>query len=512
MKKLLSLILVFSIAINGFSQNFKYLSEKEMVDNNNTKNIEGKLVQLEIKQVPSWTGYKFWLTHLDNDLKTLDKVKVEIEDGVSIFSSSLITFNKKLYLLYWGRTRKTDIFFARTRKIDPVTLAIEEPIDIMETDQKPSNASLVDFEFKYNNDSTLLIFSLASKSSSLKTKKYSLQVLDNNLKSVYKRNVELFIKNENVLPQNITYSETEKVMYISYKNYEGPVDSYYETQYTKKIPEYTYNLLRVTENNEKPISINVQNNIIHKMNLQVEADNKIFVSGLLKKTCMANIHALFYGYLNTSTNKIDELKIINYSDEIINSIEEDGFKAVKKESPGLSPFFKPVYTFKRDNGSIDILCEYTNIVENTNGSSYFDEFTYGDLVNTNISTNGKAIFTRVPKSQYNVNHTNYLGTFAIKHKNKLIILYNDTKANLVNDIKDKPSTVERFGFKSSILMQVTIDENGIATRKKVDEANQNNFIALPKTIKKINDNLFSVKSTNENFFLYKFKFALLEIK
>ncbi|MCY7292442.1 MAG: hypothetical protein LH615_09705, partial [Ferruginibacter sp.] len=285
-----------------------------------------------------------------------------------------------------------------------------------------------------------------------------------------------------------------------------------ETQYTKKIPNYTYNLLKVGKDNEKTITINVENNIIHKMTLHIEPGNKIFVSGLLKKTCMANIHALFYGYLNTSTNTVDELKIINYGNDIIKAVEVDGWKPVKEGGAGISPFFIPIYTFKRENGAIDIGCEYTNITENTNGRIFFNEYTSGDIINANIATNGKVTLTRVPKNQYNVDHSSYLSAYTINYKNKLVLLYNDTEKNLTKEISEKPVSIERFGFRKSILMQLTIDEYGKVTRQKVDGANQDSFIVIPRSIHKNKDNLFTVKSTNENFFTYKFKLGFLELQ
>ena len=509
-------LLAFSIAINATSQTIKYVSKADEIDAANIKSINGQSIQLDFKMIPSFTRYKFSLSHLDNNLKPIDKEKIDIEDGLAIESGALLKFNDAIYFFYYGRDRKTDFFFAKLRKVNTTTLAVEEPVQIMEVNQKILNGRTVNFNNTYNKDSSQLIFTLDLDAPDKNNKKYSIQIVDNNLKSVFAKTVELPIKNELVLTQSVTYAENEKAFYIAYKAYEKPVDIYTETQYSKKTPDYTFNLLKITEKNDNPIIVKVDNNIVHKMNLQIEPNNKILISGLLKKTCTSNIHALFYGYLNTTANQMENIKIINYTDDIIKAIEADEFASTKNDNVGLFSFYNIAHTSKRENGSIDIVAEYYKAgnysVATSKGFTNYSSYNCGDIVNTNIDANGKITFTRLPKNQYNVDHSGYLGSYFINYKNKLIILYNDTKGNLEKDINSKPSSVERFGFKNAALVQAIIDDNGKLTRQEITGVNENGFVIIPKRIKKINDNLFFARSSNLNFFTNKLKLGYLEMQ
>ena len=281
--------------------------------------------------------------------------------------------------------------------------------------------------------------------------------------------------------------------------------------YTKKIPNYVYKIIKVGDKEETKINLNLGNNVVHKMNIQNEGE-KVLVSGLLKKECMSNVSSLFYGYLNTSLNKIEDVKIVNYSAEVIKNVEADGFKPVKNQGEGLSPFFVPKYTFKRDNGSIDIVSEYTELAFRNAGNGIHYDYSYGDIVNANIGIDGKVIFTIVQKDQYNIDQDGYLSFYGFTHKNKLILLYNDFKENLNLKSGEKPKMIKQFGFRSSVLAQGIIDEKGILMQQQVEGANQNDYIVRPTLINKINNNLYWLRSTNERMFSYKSKIGFLELK
>lgn len=517
MKKLaLQLILILFFAFDGSSQVLKYMDKADEIDGNGIKSGNGYIVQLEAKQIPSFTGFKFHLSHLDNDLKSTDKVKIDIEDGLSIYDGSLLKFNNVLYFQYVGKIRKSGTFFVRLRKVNTQTLVLDEPVSVLETDQKTRFSGDYNFVQSFNIDSTLLTYTLESKFPEDNNKKYSLQVVDSNLKSVFSKNIELPIKNNLIMTQGFDYSESNKAMYIGYKVYEKSVDSYYETQYLKKIPNYTYNLVKYGENDQKQIDIKVDNNIIHKMTINFEPNNKILISGLLKKTCTSNIHGLFYGYLNLNNNQTESIKFFNYSEDIIKAIEADDQASTKSENFGLQPFFKITNTSTRDDGSIDITSEFykntNNSVATSRGFTSYDVYSYGDIVNTNITSNGKVRFTRVPKNQNNVDHSGYLGSYFINYKNNLIILYNDNKGSITKDVNKKPVSIERFEFRNSILVQATIDENGNLTRQGVDAANQNNYIINTRNTKRLSDKLYIVRSTNLSFFTQKSKVGFLEVQ
>ena len=99
-------LFIFSIILSAksFAQTFKYSeSNKEEIVSNNIKSKNGKIIRLESTQVPTFKRYKLRLLLVDNDLKEIDKVKIEVEDGISLYGSSLLEMNDILYLFYWSR-------------------------------------------------------------------------------------------------------------------------------------------------------------------------------------------------------------------------------------------------------------------------------------------------------------------------------------------------------------------------------------------------------------------------
>ena len=170
----------------------------------------------------------------------------------------------------------------------------------------------------------------------------------------------------------------------------------------------------------------------------------------------------------------------------------------------------------RSNGSVDLISEYyrldivTNFNASTNITTTDYRYTYGDIVNTNISADGKAVFTRIPKNQKLTNSNIFLGYFPIIFGDKLVLLYNDDKDNVERDMERKPDDV--VNFKRSIFLAATIDAKGNVSRQSIYSHLDEDYITVPTSLAKISDTKYLVVSDLLKLFKKRTRFGVMEIK
>ena len=175
-----------------------------------------------------------------------------------------------------------------------------------------------------------------------------------------------------------------------------------------------------------------------------------------------------------------------------------------------------MHIMNRTNGTVDLISEYyrldiiTTYNANTRTTTTQYRYTFGDIVNTNIDKDGKAIFTRVPKNQKLLNSTAFLGYFPFVQKDKLILFYNDDRDNVERDLSKKPDDV--VNFKRSIFMATTIDSKGNISRESVYDHRDEDYITAPMSLRAISKNRFMISSYLLKLFKKRTRFGIMEIK
>ena len=170
----------------------------------------------------------------------------------------------------------------------------------------------------------------------------------------------------------------------------------------------------------------------------------------------------------------------------------------------------------RSNGSVDLISEYYrldiitsyNATTHTTTTSY--RYTYGDIINTNIDKNGKAIFTRIPKNQKLTNSNIFLGFYPIVYGDKLVLLYNDDKDNVERDIEKRPDDV--VNFKRSIFLAATVDAKGNVSRQSIYSHLDEDYITIPTAVAKISDTKYLIVSDLLKLFKRRTRFGVMEMK
>ncbi|RYG53284.1 MAG: hypothetical protein EOO01_04750 [Chitinophagaceae bacterium] len=156
---------------------------------------------------------------------------------------------------------------------------------------------------------------------------------------------------------------------------------------------------------------------------------------------------------------------------------------------------------------LDVITSY-NPSTHTTTTTY--RYTYGDIVNTNISADGKATFTRIPKNQKLTNSDIFLGYYPIVYGDKLVLLYNDDKDNVERDMEKKPDDV--VNFKRSIFLAATIDAKGNVSRQSIYSHLDEDYITVPQAVSKISDTQYLVVSDLLKLFKKRTRFGLLDMK
>ena len=285
-----------------------------------------------------------------------------------------------------------------------------------------------------------------------------------------------------------------------------------------KVPSYRYKLLvyDADNTNGKEITFNLNNQFIQGTKLIYNKNGTITVAGLYKRKHNGNINGAFYSIINANSTEVKDPEMVAFSPEIVTLVDKDNFGTDKDSDPGLFPGFRILHIMNRTNGSVDLISEYyrldviTTYNSSTRTSTTSYRYTFGDIINTNIDKDGKAVFTRIPKNQKLTNSTIFLGYFPIVYGDKLVLLYNDDKDNVERDLNKRPDDV--VNFKRSIFMAATIDAKGNISRQSVYSHLDEDYVTLPREVAKISDTTYLVVSDLLKLFKKRTRFGVMEMK
>ncbi len=371
--------------------------------------------------------------------------------------------------------------------------------------------------YKLSPDSSKILLFVEGPDRRKDNKKFFIAVFDTNLKPLWTKDIQLPIADRFISIYDQDISNDGKV-FVALKHYDKEVTRQSVREDGAKIPSYTYKLMVYDAGspNGKEISFNLNNQYIQGTKLSYGKNGLITVAGLYKRKFNGNINGAFYATLDGNTTEVKDPTMVPFSPEMITLVDKDNFGSDKSSDPGLYPGFRIRNIMNRTNGSVDLVSEYYrldvitsfNPTTNTTTTSY--RYTYGDIINTNISTDGKAVFTRIPKNQKFTNSNIFLGFYPIVYGDKLVLLYNDDKDNVERELDKKPDDV--VNFKRSIFLAATLDAKGNVSRQSVYSHLDEEYITIPTSVAKISDTKYLIVSDLLKMFKKRTRFGVMEMK
>ncbi len=449
--------------------------------------------------------------------KSMDVIKeTALEIDVKKFSPmGFERFGKNTYFLYKAYEKEDRQTSVVALQINEATLRTDAQI-VLGTFDSDNRGDQAEPSLKISQDSSKVLLFVRPPYRKKENEKFFLGVFDSNLKSLWKREVELPVNQKfvGIYDQDVT---NDGKVYVASKFYDKEVTRETVIEDGDKVPSYSYKLLAYESATSKlkDIVFDLNNNYVQGTSLTYNKRGTLVVAGLYKTKYSGRITGVFYADIDPKTSTVSIPKIVPFTEEFLRQIDVDNFASVKGNNPGLYNGFRVTHILSRANGTVDLISEYYRLIINT----YTDAqgrmtttytYYYGDIVNTNIDEKGSAIFTRIPKNQIQVNSNLFVGYYPIVQGDKLVILYNDDKDNVERDISKKPDDVRNF--KRSIFMATTIDAKGNLSRQQVYSHLDEDYITIPRTIRKITDKEYLVQSDLLKLFKRRVRFGVMKVK
>ncbi len=455
---------------------------------------------------------------VDANTEVLLEREYEAEEK-NTFYKGFEKYGNNIYFTYEVYDKETKLTTLYGEKIDPKTLKTLEKVTVgsFESDSKSDQAGI---SLQLSQDSSKILLLVEAPERKKENRKFFISVLNTDLKKIWSKEVELPFTQKFIYLIKSSISDEGKV-YVSVKHYDKETSKESVKENGSKVPAYVYKILVYTQNaKEKEIILSMGDNFVAQSILSFNKNSGIVtVGGTYKQKLKGKINGVFYASLDAKTDVISSPKLVPFDSEILTRIDKDGFASDSEKDPGLDKYYEIVHVAKRPNGSIDLICEYryfseTYVMSQRGGSYWVYSYQYGTILNTNIDKNGKAIFTRVPKNQKfsarNFNFNGFLSFFPMVYKDNLVLLFNDDKDNVDRDLEKKPDDV--MNFKQSVLAAATIDVKGNLSRQAVFSNDEEDYICLPMSFTKIDDNSILLVSDLFKMFKKRTRYGIMKIK
>jgi hypothetical protein len=439
---------------------------------------------------------------VNENTETLKENELLIEEKNAVIQG-FEKYGKNIFFLYNAYDKESKVTSVYALKIDEKTLA-------------PVSKTVLG-SYKMSTDSSKILLFVEGPERKKENKKFYVGVFDTDLKKVWAKEIELPILEKFVSIYDKDVTDDGKV-FVAIKHYDKEVKRETVKENGEKIPSYVYKLLVYANGNakEKEITFNVNNNFIQGTKLAYNKNGTITVAGLYKQKYNGRANGVFYAIFDANTSEVKNPKMVPFDAELIKLIHNDGFGAVKETDPGLSASFRINQIMPRTNGSVDLISEYydrtVTFITDRYGTRTRYEYQYGDIVNTNIDKNGKAVFTRIPKNQRffaEFDFNLFLGYYPFMYKDNLVLLFNDDKDNVDRDLEKKPDGISNF--KSSVLAAATIDAKGGLKRQAIFSNDDEDYIALPRRFTRVSENSFLISADLLKMFKKRTRFGILKV-
>jgi hypothetical protein len=417
------------------------------------------------------------------------------EDGV-VFNN-LLSVKGKLFLFtsQYDKDAKTTSYYCQPLNIQ--TLNPDGKVMNMGTFDavKKSNQSSVGYEFSKDSSKVLMFGNNAYKKN--ENEKYFIKVLDNNMVKLWDKTIELPYKDKFVSVEDQLVTNEGKVG-VLIKHYDQEVTKEAIRKDGEKIPSYKTKLLVYDKDNANPSEyiLDIGNKFVHTLQLADDNVNNLLLFGLYKEKNNGYITGFFTATFDKQTNNVTTKNLNQFPTNLVEQIKIDKQGSDKESDPGLSRVFRLSDVVSREDGSRDFVLEYSSEVYVPPSTTYVGGswsttpgywlYNYGDIIDINLKTDGKAVIARIPKMQTSRDVQSFSNFKALPYKNKLLLFYNDDDDNINRDITKKPDALHKFN--KSVFVMGVIGEGGDVSREILFRNKDNKLTTATRECMRIDRN------------------------
>lgn len=416
----------------------------------------------------------------DNNMNVIQELPLEIQNADYISVQGMQRLQNRTYLFYTKRADKN------SEQVDFCAMIINEDnlsnFDEVKITPFTAEKDKIDFSIKPAFDSSCFVLLAQPEGKKNESTSFHLVVINPDLKVNWDRNCKVNSESKFTSITGFSAFNSKKV-FVNYKHFDKEVTKKSLLWDGDKIPDYSTRMVAFSEDIQQPqnLQITLPGKHIHSCDIIYDSGHKkTYLMGCYKAKQDGNLLGVYSIDFNLDNNEMSAVQLSAFPKELIGNIETDGFASTKESDPGLYGQFAKANVAFRDDGSVDYLLEYQiskSTVKNDHANPYQTglnpvTYTYGTIVDVRFR-NGTAGFVRIPKTQIQDYNKDMVSFFPVCQNNKLILFYNDNRANVDRDLSKAPKEVSGAeGIRGATLMQATLDENNNLSREIILDAKE----------------------------------------
>ena len=334
--------------------------------------------------------------------------------------------------------------------------------DLVSPDEVAGSKYSIFLDVVYSPDSSKLLLNYYSKFQASKSM-YSI-VLNNSGQIIYTANHTWEQPADHIQMQKPAIDNDGKV-YFMWRTYSQSFSKDVEKGEGDQIPSYTSQLLVVDKEKKNNYTFETDGKYLHDMMLGYDKNKKPLVVGTFKEKYNGRLKGVFITPPIGEASAISNITFSLYPPELQDRVDAD--MELKKLSPGLTNDFYVGSVMSTSDGTNYMVSEFFKLTNMENAFIYEK----GDFVVTTFTNDGKVVYQGLPRRQYvnaSLTSDEYLAPnefLTLIVDNKLVLLYNDSEENSMQDIKEK---IIRFTKSTkSVVLASTINTQGKLLSRKI---------------------------------------------
>lgn len=320
--------------------------------------------------------------------------------------------------------------------------------------------------------------------------KFSLQLLDKDLITKWKKEIVPPYKDEFFSLDNFIVAKNDDVYMIATVSKDKSVMSRHER---RSEPTYFHTVLmyEYATDSLNEYKVNLDPKFISDVRMTIDENGNIICAGFYSNKSSNSIIGSFYLKIDKQTKAISSQGTKDFPADFLSQ-----FMSEKKVSKGkeLYDYILKHLVLRDDGGAVLVAEQYYEVLEqaydpNTHMTTYTYYYYYNDIIVVSINPSGEIAWAKkIPKYQISRNDGGYYSSFAFAVSgDKMYFMFNDNSKNL----KTANADVQKYRYMSnprkSTAILVTMDSNGNSDRQAMFSNKDLKIILRPKLFLQINE-------------------------
>jgi len=458
-------------------------------------------------------GTDYTLEHFDNNFSPAQSFDLDMEEeGNDCQVDYILHLKNKIFLFYSVADRKSKLNTLFVKEVDKTTLQPKkEKKKIGEINYEgKSKHNTGRFFFRISRDSSkvMVVYSLPYEEDDPEA--FGFNVLDDQLNSIWQKDISI--------PYSDKLFDIESFRVDNQGNAYLLGLVYKEKRKSKRkgLPNYSYEVFAFRDKGTamKQYPIHLEDRFLSDMQIEILDNRNLVCAGFYSEKGTLSIRGTYFLVVDASTKEIKTKSFKEFDIDFItqNMSEREAEKVTRKEEKGEEV---EMYEYDLDkllvgkDGSAMLIGEQyfmrsvtsTTMINGMMSTRTTYHYYYNDIITVKINPSGQIQWAqKIPKSQHTINDGGFYSSYTMAIVNgKVCFLFNDSPKNLEEETKGRPAN---YNAKKSVVVIVSLDQNGNLTKQPIFNAVDAEVIMRPKVCEQISNKeiiLFGQRKKNQQF-------------